>query len=64
MSIKISFFFAFRILRASPSNFFDNITSKKFLEISFAIFLFTLKLHATTPPNALTGSHAKAFRKD
>ena len=27
-------------------------------------FLFILKLHATIPPNALTGSHSRAFLND
>ena len=31
---------------------------------SRAIFLVILKLQATTPPNALIGSEAKAFLKD
>ena len=40
------------------------MTSKNVLEISSAIFLFILKLHATIPPNALTGSHDRAFLND
>ena len=34
----------------------NKITSKNVDDIFFAIFLVILKLQATTPPNALTGS--------
>ena len=60
ISIKIRFFFNLKILIASLSNFFAKITSKKIFDISLAIFLSILKLHPTTPPNALIGSHARA----
>ena len=42
----------------------DNITSKKVLSNSFANFFETTEFIATTPPNALIGSHIKAFLKD
>ena len=42
------------------SNLFAIITSKKILFNSKASFVFILKLHNTIPPNALTGSQAKA----
>ena len=54
----------FNIFKASISKPLARITSIKFLVISKAIFLFTLKLHAITPPNALIGSHAYALLKE
>ena len=42
----------------------DKITSKKILFNSKANFFDIMEFIATTPPNALTGSHAKAFLKD
>ena len=42
----------------------DKIISKKNLFNSVAIFFVTTELIATTPPNALTGSHSKAYLND
>ena len=42
----------------------DAIISKKILLSSLANFLVIKEFIATTPPKALTGSHASAFLKD
>ena len=59
-SINLRFFFLLRILTAFFSNPLPIITSKKTLFNSSAKDLETLKLHETTPPKALKGSHANA----
>ena len=51
------------MFRASLSKLFAIITSKNFLLISFANFIFSLKLKQATPPNALIGSHLNADLK-
>ena len=62
--MTLIFFFFLNIFNAFFSNPLASITSKKVLLISAAIFLFILKLQATTPPKALTGSLAWAFIND
>ena len=56
--------FFFNIFNAFVSNFLAIITSKKVLCISLANFSLILKLQATTPPKALTGSLANVFSND
>ena len=59
-SINLRFFLALRILIALFSNPLPIITSKKILFSSCAKDFEILKLHKTTPPKALRGSHANA----
>ena len=55
-------FLTFRkIFKASFLKPLDKITSKKILFNSKANFFDKTEFIATTPPNALTGSHTKAF---
>ena len=58
------FFLFFKILNASFLKPLAIITSKKILFNSIANFFVIIELIATTPPNALIGSQARAFSKD
>ena len=58
------FFLFFKIFKASFLKPLDKIISKKILFNSIAIFFVTTELTATTPPNALIGSHYKAYLND
>jgi len=62
--INLIFFLFFKILKASFLKPLDIITSKKILFSSKANFFVIIELIATTPPNALIGSHTSAFLKD
>ena len=58
--INLKFFLDLNIFRALLSNPLATITSRKILFNSVAKVFVILKLHETTPPKALMGSHAKA----
>ena len=63
-SIIIIFLFFFKIFKASFLYPLDTTISKKVLFNSKANFLETIEFIATTPPNALTGSHLRALLKE
>ena len=60
-SINLRFFLFCKILKASFLKPLDIIISKKTLFSSNANFLEIIELIATTPPNALIGSHFREF---
>ena len=52
----------FKISKASSSNDGATTHSKKISLRLIAVLVSTIELKATIPPNALTGSHSRAFK--